>query len=434
MSGAAFVLRNASVLAVDGSFSDPQDVAVEEGIVAELGANLPARGGPAYDLTGLWVMPGVFDYHDHISWSTLDETERLRTPITQWCLEAAQNFRATLDAGVTFVRDAAGADPGMRESIERGYVMGPRLQVCINLLSQTGGHGDAFLQGAGVQSSLTPSWPGRPPEVVDGVDGMRRVVRELLRAGVDWIKLCATGGTVSPHDSPEQPQFSRDELEVAVYEGRRRGVPVMAHAYGGEGLTDAVAAGVRSIEHGTYLTEEQAAQLAAAGCYLVPTLAVMHDCVRWAKEGRILPPYAARKAAERLEPVIGDAVKVAQAAGVKLAVGTDYIHREEHGCNLEELAYMYDAGLSAEETMLAATRNGAELCGVGDRLGRIEPGYVFDAILLARDPSDMRIFRERGSVAAVFKDGVPVKGYELLEERGGRPRQSKPVPAVAAGH
>jgi imidazolonepropionase-like amidohydrolase len=206
----------------------------------------------------------------------------------------------------------------------------------------------------------------------------------------------------------------------------------MAHAYGGEGLSEAVAAGVKSIEHGYNLTEEQAAQLVAAGCFLVPTLAIAHDVVRWAEEGKILPAYAARKALEQVKPFIGDAVKVARDAGVKMAIGTDYIHRMEHGRNLEELWYMHDAGLTAEETLLAATKNGADLCGVGDRYGCIKVGYVFDAIVLARDPSDMRIFCDGRSVVAVLKGGRCAKGQDLLDERRAEPRNAKRLPTLAA--
>jgi imidazolonepropionase-like amidohydrolase len=413
----SLLIRNVSVLKEDGSFSDPQDVAVDDGFVSAVGANLPITDRPTYDLAGLWLMPGVFDCHLHISWSTVDESERLRTPITRWCLEATRNFRATLEAGVTFVRDAGGADAGMRDAIDRGYVAGPRLQVSINMLSQTAGHGDLFLHGLGAQKAPTPSWPGKPPHIVDGVDEMRKVVRQLLRDSADCIKLCSTGGTMSPFDSPQEPQFTREEIEVAVLEARRRGKPVLAHAYGGEGLTTAVAAGVRSIEHGTYLTEEQAAQMATAGCFLCPTLAIGYDAMRWVEEGRILPPWAAPKALERIKPFLGDCVQVARDAGVKVVVGTDYIHREQHGHNLIELWHLYNAGLSARETLLAATRNGADLCGVGDRYGAIAPGHVFDAILLGQDPSDLRIFSNTGSVVGVFKDGDCAKGHELLAER-----------------
>ena len=269
----SFVVKHASVLDAAGGFTDAQDIVVEDGVVSAMGPNLASSGKPVLDLDGLWLMPGLFDCHMHVAFSTVDQIEVLRTPVTQLVLEAARNARVTLEAGVTFVRDASGADAGIRAALDRGYVPGPRLQVSLSALSQTGGHGDGFLQGVGVSSSLAPGWPGKPAGVVDGVDGMRLRVRELLRAGVDWIKLCSTGGILSPHDLADQPQFVPEELQVAVLEGRRRGVPVMAHAFGGEGLSDAVAAGVRSIEHGLFLTEEQAAEM-AADVLVVPTLAI----------------------------------------------------------------------------------------------------------------------------------------------------------------
>src|SRR4051812_35674323 len=266
----SFVIRGASVLDESGAFTDPQDIAVENGVVSAVGSKLASRDALVYDLDGLWVMPGVFDCHTHVALSTVDQMEVLRTPPTQLLLEAARNSRMTLEAGVTFVRDAGGADAGIREAFDRGYVPGPRLQISVTMLSQTGGHGDGFLQGLGAPGSLAPRFPGKPEAVVDGIDEMRLRVRELLRAGVDWIKLCATGGILSPHDLADEPQFVPAELAVAVLEARRRGIPVMAHAFGGEGLSDAVAAGIRSVEHGLYLTEEQAAAMASSGCYLVP--------------------------------------------------------------------------------------------------------------------------------------------------------------------
>jgi imidazolonepropionase-like amidohydrolase len=261
-----------------------------------------------------------------------------------------------------------------------------------------------------------PEYAGKPPYLVDGPESMRHAVRAALRSGADFIKLATTGGLFSDHDEPLVPEFTLEEIQVAVFEAGRKGRHVASHAYGGEGLDNAVAAGVRSIEHGGFLTEEQAVRMAEAGCFLVPTLSAMRDVLEWAESGRLTPPQRRKILGFGLE--LGAAVALAKQHGVKLAVGTDYIMREQHGGNLEEVALMHQAGLTVEEALLAATANGAELCGVDGELGRIAPGYVFDAILLDQDPGDLSAFGRPGTVTGVFKAGAPVVAHERVLDAG----------------
>jgi imidazolonepropionase-like amidohydrolase len=402
------------VLDESGSFSGPTDVRVEEGRVTAVGAGLDVAG-TSYDFSGLYLMPGMFDVHDHVALSSLDLREALSTPVTQWALELAANMRATLAGGVTFVRDLMGADAGVRESLRRGHVPGPTLQVSVTLISQTGGHGDGFLPGPALPVApgfMVPNLPGRPSFVVDGPEQMRAAVRATLRAGADWIKLATTGGLVSEHDMPLIPEFTPEEIEVAVFEAARKGKDVAAHAYGGEGLENAVRAGVRSIEHGGFLTEAQAAEMAERGCWLVPTLSAMRDCLRWAEQGTLSPAQCSKILGFGLE--LGGAVRVAKEYGVRMAAGTDYISRTQHGNNLEELALMREAGLTPEEALLAGTLWGAELCRVDHEYGRIAAGFVFDAIVLDEDPGDLSAFARPGVVRGVFKSGVAVVPHERL--------------------
>lgn len=398
----AFCLREAAVLDPTGSFDGPLDVLVEDGRVVRLGRRLPVGDVRSVDCSGLWLMPGVFDCHDHLAMSTVDTAEALSTPVTKWALESARNARLTLEAGVTFVRDLAGADRGLRDAIATGLAPGPELQISVTLICQTGGHGDVYLSGAGWERTHGPDYPGRPPYRADGPEQMRHVVRANLRAGADWIKLATTGGLVSEHDMPLVAEFAPEEIGVAVVEAERKGKHVAAHAYGGEGLTNAVQAGVRSIEHGGFLTEEQASLMAESGCWLVPTLSAMRDVLRWAEEGSLTPTQCRKILDFGLD--IGACVRLAKEYGVKLASGTDYISRTQHGGNLEEIRLMHEAGLSVEEALLAATTGGAELCGVHDRLGRIAEGYEFDAIVLDVDPGDLSGL----NASAVFKAGEPV--------------------------
>ena len=402
------------VLDQGGGFTGPLDIAVDDGVVTQVGRDLRSDA-QSYDFRGLWVMPGMVDCHLHAIATSLDTMEMLRTPLSERVLDAAGILRRSLEAGVTFARDAGGIDAGVRNAVQRGHVPGPGLQVAVGALSQTGGHFDGFLAGPAVPLTTgyqVPDYPGRPPLVVDGPDEVRKAVRLLLRAGADWIKLCTTGGIMS--GTGAAPQFTGDEIMTAVSEARRRGKPAMVHCFGGEGLRHSLEAGVRSIDHGLLLTEEDARLMAAGGCWLVPTLTILSDIQRWASAGKLSAAAAAR--VRELEPRFGQAVKIAQAAGVKIALGTDFISREQHGTNLREIASVADAGLSIEAALLAATRNGAELLGIGDRYGRVAQGYVFDAIVLDDDPADLA-FARHGRVSGVFKAGRPVVEHPRLAAR-----------------
>ena len=409
---AAFVLREALILDDAGDFVGPLDIFVDQGTVQSVGRDLRCEA-KSYDFRGLWVMPGMVDCHLHAIATSLDTMELLRTPLSQRILEAASVLRRTLEAGVTTARDAGGIDPGVREAVERGYVPGPRLQVAFCPLSQTGGHFDGYLSGPATPLTTSyqiPDYPGRPPVVVDGPEELRKAVRLLLRAGADWIKLCTTGGIMS--GTGAVAQFDSDEITAAVSEARSRSKPTMVHCYGGDGLRNSVEAGVRSIEHGVLLSEEGARLMAARGCWLVPTLTIQRDIQEWAATSKLSP--AATASVTQLKNRLGDSVKVARAAGVKIALGTDFISREQHGGNLREIASAADAGLTVGEALLAATRSGAELLGVGDRVGRIAAGYWFDAIVLDDDPSDLA-FARYGRVQGVFKAGEAVVAHPRLE-------------------
>ena len=409
-------IRGTNVLDASGGFAGPVDVVVSDGVVAAVGRNIsPGRSQLTLDGDGLWLLPGIFDCHVHTGLSSFDTLELLRTPLSRRVLETAAVLRRTLAAGVTFVRDAGIADAGVRDSVTAGYVPGPTMQVSVVAIGSTGGHTDGFMAGPGWESSVDyslPDYPGRPPHVVDGPDEMRKAVRLVLRAGADWIKLIATRGVLATSGGGFDPELSFEELAVAVSEAARRHRPVMVHALGGDAIGWAIEAGARSIEHGIFLTEADAAAMAARGCFLVPTLVIYERLAASARAGRLEAGRAARaiQAGEHL----GEAVQIARAAGVKIALGSDFGHRDDHGRNLSELALLSRAGLSIEETFLAATSVGAELCGVGDRLGQVAPGYQFDAIVLDDEPTDLALLSEPGAVTGVFQRGMPVLAHPRL--------------------
>ena len=410
--GTSFVLKDVAALDAGGGFAERLDVAVRRGVITEVARNAHGEG-PSIDCAGLWLLPGLFDCHAHLGCFTTDILSMLEMPVTRWTLELARNARLLLELGITFVRDVATSDGGIRDGIATGAVPGPTLQVSGPLISPTGGHGDGFLPGLGqeaVTSGLVPPYPGRPPYIADGVEQMRHVVRLHLRARVDWIKIGTTGGLLSTApDRPDVAEFTQEEIDVAVTEASRAGVPVAAHAYGGMGITAAIKAGVRSIEHGIDLTEEQAAAMAKRGCWLVPTLAVYEQLGELAESGGIDQNSAAK--VREVLPRTGNAVQIARDQGVRIAMGTDLVSQ---GRNLRELGLMHRAGLSVEETLLAATAGGAELCGVGQTRGRIAPGFVFDAILLDDDPGDLTVFDDPAGVTGVLQAGRVVRPHPRL--------------------
>jgi imidazolonepropionase-like amidohydrolase len=404
--GDDLVLRRAHVLDEQGGFTAPSDIVVKGGRIHRVGDGGAAEPDAVeVDCGSLWLMPGVVDAHVHIAVSTFDALELLRTPVTLRTLETAQNLRRTLEAGVTTVRDAGGADAGIRDAVERGLVPGPRLKVATVPLSPTGGHGDGFLAGPGMElptEAMLPDYPGRPPYLVDGPDDVRRAVRLIARAGADHVKVFASGGVLSETIDGRAAGLAADELAAAGAEALRHGLPLVVHVFGGDELDAALAAGAASIEHGLFLSEAQAARMAAMGCVLVPTLAIYHELVALARAERLAPVASER--ALRLERQLGEPVRIARAAGVRIALGSDFAARDQHGRNLEEIAWLVQAGLPLEEALLSATVLGAELLGVDADRGRIAPGLALDAIVFDREPS-AELFRTGRAPVAVFANG-----------------------------
>jgi imidazolonepropionase-like amidohydrolase len=394
------VLRGLSILDQAGDFGGPLDIATRDGRIDAVGHALPRRReAREIDAAGLWLLPGVFDCHAHIAYSTFDEGELSRIPRAEHAAATADALRRSLRAGVTTLRDAGGAGEELRRPAADGPRAGPRLQLCLTALEPPGGHTASTLASAPATSST---------------DDMRRAVRDLRARGADWIKLMATPGVLSGAD-PCLPLFGDEAIAAAADETARLGGRMMVHAHGGPALRAAVLAGARSIEHALFLTEEDARLMARHDCALVPTLAIYFELATPAAASRL---GAAAEMAADLVPRLGEAVRVARAAGVRVAMGTDFAHRDQHGRNLIELLHLRRAGLSAGEALLAGTANGARLCGVGDRQGRIAAGFTFDALLLDEDPGDLSCFGRADAVTGVFLGGVPVFPHPRLAGEG----------------
>ncbi|HET9091992.1 MAG TPA: amidohydrolase family protein [Acidimicrobiales bacterium] len=397
------LFRGGRVFDGRGTPPEPAEVVVEGDRILEVGTGLD--GDEAVDLAGRTLVPGLFDCHVHFTFSgRLDLLDGAMRPFSMRYFEAIDNMKATLATGVTSVREAGGSDLGVKTAVEQGLAAGPRMQISIIMLSQTGGHGDSRLP-SGSCFGWHEAYPGNPPGLVDGPEEMRRRVRELIREGADVIKVATSGGVLSPRDDPRHGHFRDEELSVLVAEAQAAGLYVMAHAQATEGIKAAVRNGIRSIEHGIYLDDEAISMMLEAGTWLVPTLSAPRAVLAASAAGAQLGEAIVAKARQVLE-VHSDSFRRAVEAGVRIAMGTDS-GVGPHGHNLEELGLMVESSpMTPLEAWVATTKSAAELCGVGERLGTIEPGKLADLVSLEGDLEDLDKLAER--VSGVWKGGVRI--------------------------
>ncbi len=391
-------LQNAAILIRDNKI---------EAVGTEQGIKLPNATIKQIDAKGGTLLPGLIDTHVHLLMQDINLVAMMQMPYSLSYYKAAKYMAATIDAGITTVRDAGGADLGMKQAVEQGLVIGPRMQISITALSITGGHGDGMMP-SGVNLSFFPSTPGRPDNICDGVEGVRRKVREVLRAGADVVKICSTGGVLSPTDHPEFTQFSPEELDVIVREAAyRKGVKVMSHAQGLEGIRNAVEAGVHSIEHAIYLDEPLCELMIERGTYIVPTLLAPVSVLEQGKASG-MPDYGIRKSAEVIE-AHRESIALAHKMGVNIAMGTD-AGVMPHGTNLRELGLMAGIGMSPMETIVATTKTAADCLGWQDRVGTLEAGKLADVIISRVDPlTNLKGLENTNNIAFVMKDGAILK-------------------------
>ena len=368
------------------------------------GGGVP-RDAEVVDAAHLTVMPGMIDCHVHLGSSTWGVQQRLLMPFSLIVAHALNHARTTLEAGFTSVRDAAGTPRGVKMAIEQGLFPGPRMRIAVSALSQTGGHGDSVMpNGANIRAVSE-----LPLTVVDGVEGVRRATREVLRAGADQIKVHTSGGVMSPNDEPGATGFSPDEIAAIVYEARAAGKTVMAHAQATQGIKNAVLGGIQSIEHGIYLDEEVVDEMKRRGTFLVPTLVAPLWVVRRAeKDPSSVPPYALRKARE----VMADhqtSFRLAVERGVRIAMGTD-TGVGPHGTNAEELERMVEGGMSPMQAIVATTRTAAECARIAHLTGTLEVGKRADLLGLDGDPlADIRILQNKDRLSLIMRDGQILK-------------------------
>ena len=370
------------------------DVLCIGGRIAALGEAEAPEGTATVDCTGEYLIPGLIDCHVHISSSgdPAELTPGQRVSLARRAWRTAENARATLAGGVTTVRDLGAADRlniDLARAVEEGEVEGPRVLAAGMGVTMSGGHGHGFIA-----------------READGADEVRKAVREEIRAGAGAIKLFASGGVLTPGVDPRSPAFTREELTAGVEEATKAFRTVAAHAQSTEGIKNAVAAGVSSIEHGVWLDEEAIAMMIERGTYLVPTLTAPYHIANGGEAG--IPEYAVEKGQQVLEDHFASYERALE-AGVKVAMGTDQgTPLNRPGENAQEAVRMADHGLSPAAALLAASGWAADLLQLGDETGRLRVGLATDIVRLTEDPLvDIRCLTRPGAIAGVVRGGRP---------------------------
>jgi imidazolonepropionase-like amidohydrolase len=404
------VFQHADILdAASGTLLRDRFVRVEGDLIAEVSdrpIDVPA-GARVVDARGKVLMPGLIDCHVHVLASMLNAGRLARLPNVLTVLRAVPILRGMLMRGFTTVRDAAGADWSLAEAVRTGLVEGPRLFPSGRALSQTGGHGDFRERSDVIEPCPCTPKVGALGRVVDGVDAVRRAVREEIQMGATQIKIMASGGVASPTDPIHYLGFSEDEIRAAVEEAANADTYVLAHAYTPRAIARAARLGVRTIEHGNLVDDETARLMADHGTIAVPTV-VTYEAL--ASEGASLglPPESVAK----IENVRGAALRsleIFARAGVRMAFGTDLLG-ESHRFQSDE--FTLRAGvLGAAEALRAATVHAAHVVRMDGRLGVVAPGAIADLLLVDGNPlADIGVLCGQGErLAMVVQGGRVVK-------------------------
>lgn len=357
---------------------DRRSVRVVDGVIVAVGDVAPGVDDELIDGAGRTLLPGLIDAHMHAYGTSLDALEIDSSRLSYVAIAGTTRLGAALARGFTTVRDVAGGDPGLARAIDEGLVPAPRYLYSGPAISQTGGHGDP--RPAEIDHCHLHGHLG---QIVDGVDEMRRTVRDRFRTGAHCIKIMTSGGVVSPTDPIRLVQFSADEVRVAVEEAARRGSYVAAHAYSPEGIAHAVEHGVRTIEHGNLLDAPTADLMASRGAALIPTL-VAYDAMDRRGEQMGLAAVGRLKNREVLDAG-KESIAIARAAGVTIGFGTDLMGPLEDD-QLRGLRLQAEVG-GMLDTLRAATSVNASILGLPS-LGRIAEGAIADLLLVDGDPFD----------------------------------------------
>ncbi|GLQ05893.1 metal-dependent hydrolase family protein [Sneathiella chinensis] len=380
MPTTTITINNANLLDVrTGNLRGARNLFIEDGVIREISASPVAVGDERLDLDGMVLMPGLCDAHVHVVAATANFNSLMRWSPSYVAARSGQILSGMLSRGFTTVRDCGGADYGLVQSIEEGYLIGPRVLFAGHAISQTGGHGDMREKGEHWESCTCCAGLGR---IADGVPEVRRACREELRKGANFIKIMASGGVSSPTDRIGNTQFSIDEITAAVEEAEAAQTYVAAHVYTARAANRALRCGVRSIEHGNLIDDETIDLMLEKNAFLVPTMSTHEALKVEGREGGLTDDMY-----EKVDQVVEAGYRThahAHSRGVRMVFGTDLLgpmHRHQ----LTEFKIRSRFQTPAE-LIRSATLTAAELFQMEGEIGELAPGARADMIALSGDP------------------------------------------------
>ncbi len=416
VTASAVVTAPAKILIHAGSFIDGRADTVRHSVTITVdgdrlagiadGFTAPATGDTLIDLKNSTVMPGLMDMHVHLTGeqSPTSYSERYYLNPADFALRSTVYAKKTLLAGFTTVRDLGAGDNlnnSLRDAIAKGWVVGPRIYSAGKALATTGGHGDP----TNGLAEIYRDDPGPKEGVINGADDARKAVRQRYKDGCDVIKITGTGGVLSLAKNGMNPQLTEEEFKAIVETAHDYGMKVAVHAHGDEGMRRAILAGVDSIEHGTFMSDDTIKLMIAHGTYYVPTISAGRFVADKAKIDGYFPAVV-RPKAMAIGPIIQATFQRAYQAGVKIAFGTDQ-GVAPHGDNAKEFIYMVEAGMPPMKAIQAATLSAATLLGVEKDLGTLEAGKLADIVAVPGDPlADIKLMTQ---VSFVMKAGTVYK-------------------------
>ncbi|OZI25841.1 peptidase M38 [Bordetella genomosp. 9] len=404
----AVLFENANLLDPDSpELREGMHVLVEDGAIKEVSDRpIGARSARAIDVRGRTLMPGLIDLHAHVMATQLNLSTQGMLPDALVMMRAVPIMAAMLRRGFTTVRDAGGAGWGLKCAVEEGTLVGPRLFISGRAISQTGGHGDPRPRSDHLRPMSFCGCCFRAGDigrVADGVDDVRKAVRQELQMGADQIKIMASGGVASPTDPIASFGYSEDEIRAIVAEARGRQTYVLAHAYTAEAISRAVKCGVRTIEHGNLIDDDAAALMATHGAYVVPTLVTYEALANEGADYGLPPDSVAKIATVRTAGL--KSLEIYKRAGVKMGYGSDLLGPSQR-LQSDEFRLRTQV-LTPHEVIQSATSVAAEVLRMEDRLGRIVPGAIADMLVVDGNPyKDVSCLLGQGDhIDLVMKDG-----------------------------